>query len=710
MSLINLAGTQRIVVCALLVTLCRQSSLYAFNDSESPAATRPSEAKDLLEENLAVYRRMQSYQDRLTCTFHSVAKYDDGEDASRQVVQRFSLAYRAPNRIRFESESFRIQCDGTTLWVYLPKSRHYVECAAPATLSVDLLPENNYFEHAFTSHPLFHVFVKPRDHQGQWLLGAEKWEDTHLDPRGPLNGRQFSGKAAVPRLDNLWNPVHAWFNKRGYLIEFVSDSTEVTRRLQAEFAGSATTDSPVDKKTIEKQEIRSKIDSIRVDEPIPADLFVFTPGIEDKRVDSFDQIEQKKPEDLKGKAAPAVSATDLEGVFVNLEKLRGNVVVLDFWATWCEPCVKAIPHMSKLSDELASKKVIFIGINRDGPGNEPVVKRFLKKRNIRFSQILDNDGAIADQFRVSGIPCVVVIDAQGVIRDVRAGFGSEDDAKLISKRIERLLAERSTTSRRSTSENDDIDDEAWVGPWGSDEDEDEAEVRAMKRRTPELLQDFMEVRLIKKKSFPALFSSWNAKRIDVDGDGANEIVAIDFDGALRILNGDGSGSRSIRLKEVSSYRTGDVDTVKFGGETYWLYGSIQGGMSGEDETGAFGLFKSDGSPVWVKRLELAKNRTCSFKVAGGDLDQDGTPEIVVATTVWKFRRKGNTTYQEPISGFFAVYDWKGNRLTQRSAGRSVELISVTRPREENQSREVLVISDGEAQCYSLQLLKDSPQK
>ena len=143
----------------------------------------------------------------------------------------------------------------------------------------------------------------------------------------------------------------------------------------------------------------------------------------------------------EGDNAPVFSLPLLqsEGEF-SLASHLGKVVVLDFWATWCPPCVRGLPVISGVTADLADRGVVFAAVNiMEDP---ETVAEFMKTKDWDFAVPLDSDGAVANQFGVSGIPHSVIIDKKGVIRHVHVGFGNADETeKKLRAELEALIAE-----------------------------------------------------------------------------------------------------------------------------------------------------------------------------------------------------------------------------------------------------------------------------
>jgi cytochrome c biogenesis protein CcmG, thiol:disulfide interchange protein DsbE len=111
-------------------------------------------------------------------------------------------------------------------------------------------------------------------------------------------------------------------------------------------------------------------------------------------------------------ALPVIFNGD-SGNRVRLADLRGKAVVLDFWASWCEPCRQEAPILDAVARHLRGKGVVFVGINT-GDRRENAIA-FAKSRDLSYTEAFDDDGRVAEDYGVQALPTLVVIDRQGRI-------------------------------------------------------------------------------------------------------------------------------------------------------------------------------------------------------------------------------------------------------------------------------------------------------
>jgi thiol-disulfide isomerase/thioredoxin len=127
---------------------------------------------------------------------------------------------------------------------------------------------------------------------------------------------------------------------------------------------------------------------------------------------------------------------------IDLNRLKGQVVFVDFWASWCGPCAKSFPFMNDLNRDLKDRGLQIIGVNLDE--NIEEAKQFLNQLPADFIIVTDAERECAKNFGVKAMPSSYLIDRKGVIRHVHLGF-RPDEAEEFRVLIEKLLAESPAT-------------------------------------------------------------------------------------------------------------------------------------------------------------------------------------------------------------------------------------------------------------------------
>jgi peroxiredoxin len=148
----------------------------------------------------------------------------------------------------------------------------------------------------------------------------------------------------------------------------------------------------------------------------------------------------------RARMAPPFSITTLDGQHISLDSLAGKVVLIDFWATWCAPCLQALPHIRDIVHRFQNQPFVVLSISLDKDERE--WKSCVQKNHMTWPQYRDGStqGPIARSFDVQGLPATFTIDADGVIADQHLGDANIEGK--IKKMIASALAE---TDRGPTS-------------------------------------------------------------------------------------------------------------------------------------------------------------------------------------------------------------------------------------------------------------------
>ena len=133
--------------------------------------------------------------------------------------------------------------------------------------------------------------------------------------------------------------------------------------------------------------------------------------------------------------APALAGPTVQGTTASLADLRGSVVVVNFWATWCDPCRDEQPDLARLAREYEGRGVEFLGV--DERDDLAKARAWVEEFDVPYASIVDEPGAWADDFAFFGLPDTYVIDRSGTIRWAVTG---QTDAAQVKRLIERVLA------------------------------------------------------------------------------------------------------------------------------------------------------------------------------------------------------------------------------------------------------------------------------
>ncbi|MBO6557194.1 MAG: TlpA family protein disulfide reductase [Pseudomonadales bacterium] len=127
-------------------------------------------------------------------------------------------------------------------------------------------------------------------------------------------------------------------------------------------------------------------------------------------------------------SAPTFRLNTLDGESVNSESLRGKVIYLDFWASWCGPCKVSFPDMKALQSEFGRDVFQVIAVSVDS--NPKDARRFVERFEPNFLILTDPEGAIAERFSIPAMPTSFLIDQHGNIRHMHKGYRPGDAEKL----------------------------------------------------------------------------------------------------------------------------------------------------------------------------------------------------------------------------------------------------------------------------------------
>ena len=203
---------------------------------------------------------------------------------------------------------------------------------------------------------------------------------------------------------------------------WIEKERHVIRKVHGHGEGAMFTNAPYYRVVEDETTVYSVAD---LDPPsLPDGVFKFDPPAEAKLVDEFPDPMKTRGMDLLGKAAPDVKFHSAKGETVALASFRGRPILLDFWATWCAPCVASLPAMGKLYKETTEKGLVLLSVDEDEDAK--TAADFLAQRAEPWRNFHDNDGDVQATFATGGVPELVLIDPSGKI--VYVSFGFEEPA------------------------------------------------------------------------------------------------------------------------------------------------------------------------------------------------------------------------------------------------------------------------------------------
>jgi peroxiredoxin/outer membrane lipoprotein-sorting protein len=172
--------------------------------------------------------------------------------------------------------------------------------------------------------------------------------------------------------------------------------------------------------------ISTELKVAKMNETIPEAFFTFTPPADAKEKIEKAPAEEPASTSLVGSPAAEFTLKDLNGKPVKSSSLRGKVVVLDFWASWCGPCRETMPEVEKLHRDFKDKGLAVFGVNDEEAAE---AREFVQKNGYTFPTLLDEGSALSDQYGVTAIPQALIIDRDGKVFAHFFGTGKSDDLR-----------------------------------------------------------------------------------------------------------------------------------------------------------------------------------------------------------------------------------------------------------------------------------------
>lgn len=406
------------------------------------------------------YQELAHYRDTMATRTH-VAMGQAQHPVVYDIESTTSLVFERGGRLALRSPVGQVVCDGRMLWHVDGNGLRFTEQQAPEQLTqadvtlLDIGVSSFMGGPDMGLHPLLGVLYEGFADLSSPLRNVEAvglrqvkeagtsyrvlslHSDLSDDPQVQMYGLDPEGTAELPKC-----AVEVWINAdTGLVSRMQEDSTALMQALveQWQMQGMMPTYQAVQTTwTFEPVSTEAPGDDAFAFDPEGMELVdSLAPDFSDMMGDFDFGGGGVEGADFVHQPAPDFAGTTVKDEPFALSELRGKVVLLDFWATWCGPCVAAIPEIQKISQEFADQGVVVVGVNQDGEGMEEKVAEFLADKEITFTQVMDLTDEIGGMYEVAAIPTTVLIDREGVVQAYHVGFGGGD---VYRDEIRRVLA------------------------------------------------------------------------------------------------------------------------------------------------------------------------------------------------------------------------------------------------------------------------------
>jgi len=620
-----------------------------------PAAPIPGEVRAVLERAQRAYAALTSYRDRAEVTFDLRGRDAVGEAVEQSTTNEIEFLFQRPGRFAVRTDEVRLISNGQTVWAIMEQVGQYTQSATPT--DIDASAADPVLSLLHQHRPALVLLGSAGGGQAieRFFRSGTVFEGAAKESRKGRAGTRIRGVTdpAMPGMGA--SPFSAWLADDTGLLEEVR--IDLTATFANMLAGAPDADMPGTPKTIDKAEVLYAFSAIRANETVDASAFEYTPPPSMKKVDAFEFGSPEGGAQMAfiGQPAPAFAGQTLSGDEVSLEGLRGKVVVLDFWATWCAPCVAVMPQVQNVASRFAGRNVVVIGINQDRAGSEDKVREFLAARNINFRQILDFEGELGSAYRVSAIPCSVIIDAKGIIQDIDLG-GEQNLEQKLTDRIEAVLRGETIHSAEALARFAQGADDRQMP------DDDTGPSAAPVSAGPETLNPSL---LSEGERSQGVSAAAGGRMSDTTGDGRAEFVAPDYSsGGLVVISPDGATVEKVRLRGAPRGFIGYASPAQIAGPRGWLVATTEG--YSESPVAVVRYHDAEGDLGWSFTVPTPAGAAAQVPfVEAADLDGDSRIEVVVLAAI--FPRDGAANPGAGKAWMF-VLDSAGRTLSARQVG------------------------------------------
>jgi len=381
-----------------------KSSIFLLSLCLLPALAADDAAEALLHETAKKYRTAEQY-----FFVASEETVTASGDVRRETMTMVVAAKHEDGRTRVEFDDRTnggvAVFDGAHNWVYIPQARKYAQL--PAGQAASQMPGGTDFE------AVSRRYLQRYSGADQRVIQAEivREEGVKLRDEGVLCDVVEISYNPPPGLREGKIDRTYWIAKDSKLIV---QEHSVASMLQPSSTARVTVTQDI------------QFQSAKVDEPLDEELFEFIPPPGATEVESLRGAAGPPTPEHVETTAPDFTLETLAGESVQLSDLRGDVVLLDFWATWCKPCRFDMPHVDALYEEYKDDGLKVFGVNSERPEQ---ALAYLESNGFDFPTLKDPGMRVARLYRVRAIPTFVVINREGKMMSYLRGTRTREQLR-----------------------------------------------------------------------------------------------------------------------------------------------------------------------------------------------------------------------------------------------------------------------------------------
>jgi thiol-disulfide isomerase/thioredoxin len=417
----------------------------------------------LFEEVANAYKTLRSYSDQ----GEFVLAFKVGGKLQKKVLP-MKLTFARPNKLDLDAGQVRVTSDGTTMTTAVLPLKRYMAVPAPNELGIETFREGPIGAMVFGGPAGAPMFV---------LLNLM----TATDPAAgvaqlggtiqPAPGSARDPNTAGAKIESPTFMIEFDKGQTGFLVT-VDPATKLMSSIELKVDPAQLPRRLPGGEEIAIEHFGWKAGAIATELP-KEHTFTYRVPKGFTKVQSLTEQNGPKTHPLLWKPAPEFTLTVLDGPgktkTITKAELAGKVVVIDFWATWCRPCMQELPEIQKLIEVYSSSKkdVVIVSLSQDDDPRElsqvrKVVEKTLSDKKFTLDTApvgligLDPSKSVGSAFDLEGYPTVIILDRQGVVQSVHVGYDPNTGVPLnksLAKEIDKLLAgESSLTPKRASKD------------------------------------------------------------------------------------------------------------------------------------------------------------------------------------------------------------------------------------------------------------------